>query len=168
LSVLVLFGLILLALAVPDVCPQVLGLDGNAPDLWVATVIYIALRARGYRAVGWGIALGFIRDAVSLDPLGTHAFVLGVVAFLFCEGRRRRGPVKGASGLVATFAATLLAGWLYVFRVWPTGQPVMLADLWHAVPTALTTTLFALVLHGVLDRYHLLDGIRGPTRGLPA
>ena len=167
-SLLVLFGLVLLALGVPDVCPDTLGLSHFAPDLWVATVIYIALRARGYRAVGWGILLGLVRDATSLDPLGTHAFVLGVIAFLFCEGRKRRGPVEGASGLVATFVATLLAGWLYVLRVWPTGQGFDLARLWPAIPTALSTTLFALILHGLLDRYHLLDGIRGRARGLPA
>lgn len=167
-SFVVLLGLILLALVVPDLCPGVLGLERYAPDLWVAVVAYLALRARGYRAVGWAIALGFVRDAVSLDPLGTHAFVLGVVAFLFCEGRRRRGDVDGITGVFVTFAASLLAGWLYVFRVWPTGRALVLQDLWHAVPTALLTTLFALVLHAVLDRYHLLDGIRGRARGLPA
>ena len=89
-SIFALFLFVLLASALPGVWPRALGLASYAPDLWVALVVYLALRGRGYLAVGWGIALGLLRDALSLDPLGTHAFVLGVTAFVFCEGQLLR------------------------------------------------------------------------------
>lgn len=167
-SYVVLFFLVLLALAVPDLCPGVLGLDRHPPDLWLVVVAYLSLRLRGYRAVGWAVGLGLLRDALSLDPLGTHAFVLAAVALLFCEGRRRRGAVDGALGLLATFAAALLAGWLYPLRILPATGVLPAAAFSDAVLTALTTTLAAAVLHPVLDRYHLLDEIGGRTRGVPA
>ncbi|MFV1959307.1 MAG: rod shape-determining protein MreD, partial [Planctomycetota bacterium] len=112
----VLWCLVLLATTLPDLCPRTLSLASHPPDVWVAVVAYLALRGRGYRAVGWAIVLGFVRDALSLDPLGTHAFVLGAVALVFCEGRRHRGPMEGVLGTLVVFAAALLAGWLYLLR----------------------------------------------------
>lgn len=162
------FGLVLLAQAAPDLCPAWLGLHRHPPDLWVVLVAYLAFRGRGYRAVGWGIGLGLIRDALSLDPLGTHAFILGMVAFLFCEGSRRRGAIDGLLGLLLTFAAALLAGWLYPLRVLPAGGALSWAAFGQAVPVALTTTLAAALLHPLFDRYHLLDEIGARARGLPA
>ena len=167
-SYVVVFVLVLLALALPDVCPDVLGLRAHPPDLWIALVVYLALRCRGYRAVGWAVALGLVRDALSIDPLGTHAFVLGTVSLLFCAGRRQRGVVDGALGLLATFAAALLAGWLYPLRVLPSTGALAGADFVRALPVALSTTLLAAILFPVLDRYHLLDEIGARTRGLPA
>jgi len=167
-SVVVVFGLVLLAQAVPDLCPDWMGLQRHAPDLWVVLVAYLAFRGRGYRAVGWGIGLGLVRDALSLDPLGTHAFILGTVAFLFCEGSRRRGAIDGLLGLLLTFVAALVAGWLYPLRVLPMSGSLPLAAFSDAFFVALTTTLAAIVLHPLFDRYHLLDEIGARTRGVPA
>ncbi len=165
----VLWCLILLAAAIPDLCPAALGLHAHAPDLWVAVVVYIALRARGYRAVGWAILLGFVRDALSLDPLGTHAFVLGCVAFLFCEGRRSRGRVDTSSAVLAAFAGTILAGWLYLLRSLPFAREgLVAADVLAVFPSALWTALLAAGLYGLLDRFRLLDELNGRPRGLPA
>ena len=168
-ALLVLWCLVLLAAAVPDLCPSVLGLRASPPDVWVAVVVYIAMRARGYRAVGWGILLGLVRDALSLDPLGTHAFVLGCVAYLFCEGQRSRGRVDVASAVLAAFAGTILAGWLYIVRTLPVGSEGLgWADVVAVFPTALWTALLAVGLYSLLDRFKLLDELRGRPRGLPA
>ena len=87
------------------------GSIANSPDLWVATTAYLALRSRRFEAVKWAIALGLLRDCLSLDPLGTHAFVLGFVAWLFAEGSGSRGVVDGVSRVVLTAIASLIASW---------------------------------------------------------
>ena len=160
----------LAALAVPAYCPERLGLASHPPDLWVAAVTYAALRARGYRGVGIGVGLGLVRDCLSLDPLGTHAFVLGTVAYLFSEGRYGRAPLLGLPRALFTFLAALLAGWLYVIRLLPMGaEAPSLAESLHAVPTALFTTVAAVLLvYPVLDRTQALDDLLGRRRGLPA
>lgn len=165
-AVLALIVLVLLASAMPDLCPR--GLERYGPDVWVLVAVHLALRVRGYAAVGWGILLGVVRDALSLDPLGTHAFVLGAVAFLFCEGRRQRGNVDAVLEIGVTFLAALLAGWLYVLRVLPLGAPPPWPGLWHAVPVAVVTAGLGLVLHPLLDRFHVLDDLGRRVRGLPA
>ncbi len=168
-SVVALFGYLLLAAALPAVMPRTFGLAAHGPDLWVALVAYLALRGRGYAAVGWGIALGFLQDALSLDPLGTHAFVLGLTAFVFCEGQGHRKPVDGVTRLFAVLGAALLAGWLYVLRVLPFGGGALVAsDLVHALPMAAFTALFAWGFFPILDHFRVFDDLIGRSRGLPA
>ena len=168
-ALLVLWCLVLLAAAVPDLCPPLLGLRAHPPDLWVAVVVYIAMRARGYRAVAWGILLGLVQDALSLDPLGTNAFVLGCVAFLFCEGRRSRGRVDVSFAVAAAFGGAIVAGWLYLLRTLPYGSEGLgMRDVLAAFPTALWTALLAAGLYSLLDRYRLLEELSGRPRGLPA
>lgn len=160
---------VLLAAALPGLLPDALSLSAYPPDPWLLLVVYLALRGRGYSAVGWAITLGLVRDALSLDPLGTHAFVLGFVAFVFCEGRQRRSPLTGASRLLATFGAGLLAGWLYVLRLLPVGgQALEFADLFRAVPTAFWTTVLAAGIYPLLDHHRVFDDLLGRRRGLPA
>ena len=69
---------LVLAAGLPDLLPRAFGLSAHAPDLWTALVVYLACRGRGYAAVGWGIVIGLLEDCHSLDPLGTHGFVLGL------------------------------------------------------------------------------------------
>jgi rod shape-determining protein MreD len=159
---------VLLAAALPDMLPARLGLDRHAPDLWAALVIYLACRGRGYAAVGWGIVVGLLRDAQSLDPLGTHAFVLGLLGFLFAEGRSDRGTLVGGTRAVCILAGTLAAAWIYVLRMLPVGAGFALGDLVAAFPTALWTLAASLPLYATADRLRLFDDILGRTRGLPA
>src|SRR5688572_3077758 len=112
---------LVLAAGAPDLCPPAFGLDRHAPDLWVAFVVYAACRGRGYAAVGWGIVAVLLRDAHSLDPLGTHGFVLGLVGLLFAEGRTDRGRVQGLARAAATFLAVVASGWAYELRMLPLG-----------------------------------------------
>ena len=166
---LALWCFLMLAAAVPGLWPRALGIAAYPPDPWVILVVYFAMRGRGFAAVGWGIALGFVKDALSLDPLGTHAFVLGTMAFFFCEGRRHRTPVDGAMRVAAVFGASLVAGWLYVLRVLPMGGgAASWSDVFAAVPTALWTTLVAAGLYPLLDHYKVFDDLMGRHRGLPA
>ena len=161
--------MILFAAALPGLCPPALDLARHPPDVWVALVVYLALRGRGYRAVGWGITLGALRDCFSLDPLGTHAFVLGLVAYLFSEGRIRRGPMEGAPRVLFTFVAALIAGWLTILRLLPLGvEPLTWTEVWYVVPTALFTTVFAAFLYPLLDHFRLFDDLLGRAHGLPA
>jgi rod shape-determining protein MreD len=159
---------ILLAAAVPDLCPRAFGLATHAPDLWVAFVVYAACRGRGYAAVGWGILLGLVRDAQSLDPLGTHGFVLGLVGFLFAEGRTDRGRVQGLARTACTFLAVVAAGWAYLLRVLPLGEGLALLPFLDVFPTALFTALAVGPLYALTDRFHALDDLLGRRRGLPA
>ena len=87
--------------------------------LYAAAALYLAFRARAFRAVGWAVAIGVVRDSVSLDPLGTHAFTLGLVAYIFAEGQRSRGRIEGGNRVLLVFAGTLLAGWVYLLRLLP-------------------------------------------------
>jgi rod shape-determining protein MreD len=165
----VLWCLILLATALPGCCPRFLGLANHAPDVWLAVVAYLALRGRGFSAVGWAILLGLVRDSLSLDPLGTHAFVLGAVAWLFCEGRASRGRVEGLPRVLFTALAALVAGWLYLLRVLPIGgPPVTLGDFVQVVPRAFWTACLAAGLHPLLDGVGALDDLIGRRHGLPA
>ncbi len=152
----------LLATAIPDLSPQVLSIDRHPPDLWVAAALYLAFRARAFKAVGWAIAIGLVRDSVSLDPLGTHAFVLGTIAFLFAEGRSQRGRVEGMTRLMLVGAGALLAGWLYLVRILPLGGGVVTAGAFvDVLPGVFWTMLLAAGLYPTLDRFHLLDELCG-------
>jgi len=169
LALVALWCFVMIAGALPGVWPDVLALRAHPPDPWVLLAAYLALRGRGYKAVGWAIALGLVRDALSLDPLGTHGFVLGTVAFLFCEGRRNRPPVDGPLRVFATFGAALVAGWLYLLRILPMGASgVRAADVFGAVPTALWTALLAAGVYPILDHFRVFDDLMGRPRGLPA
>jgi len=168
-SLVVLLALMILAAALPDLLPDVLSIQRHPPDLWAIATLYLALRARGFRSVGWAIAIGAARDCVSLDPLGTHAFVLGCTAFFFCEGRSTRGRLEGSMRAALTGVGVLLAGWLYLLRILPLGGGVVTFGAFAAaVPTALWSAILAAGLFAVLDRYRLLDEICGRTHAFPA
>ena len=165
---LVLFLLLILATHMPQITPGFWGMSTYAPDLWVLLALYLAFRGRGFQAVGWAILIGVARDATSLDPLGTSAFVLGFVAWVFAEGNGQRGRIEGGSRLVLTFVGVVVAGWVYAFRVLPMGQPLEFAALLGAFPVALWSTLFAAGLFALLDQQRLLDDIAGRRHALSA
>jgi len=167
-GVVVLVLWLVLAAGLPDQLPAAFGLARHAPDLWVLLVVYMACRGRGYTAVGWGILVGLLRDAHSLDPLGTHGFVLGLVGLVFAEGRADRGALTGALRGAYVFAGVVLAGWVYVLRMLPLGGSLALPDLLAVLPTALWTALAALPLCATLDRLRAFDDLLGRARGLPA
>jgi rod shape-determining protein MreD len=169
-GVLVLGVLLLLAAAVPDLVPASLGAHSHPPDLWVAATVYLALRARRFQAIKWAVGIGFVRDGLSLDPLGTHAFVLGTLAWLLAEGSRPRGALTGPLRLFLTAVGAIGASWLYLLRILPMGgADVSLGSFVDAFPSALWTTVAAATLFPVLDRGRLLDDLCGRRRdGLPA
>lgn len=168
-SLVVLLVLMLSAAALPDLMPHVLSIHRHPPDLWALAVLYIAFRARGFRAVGWAIAIGAIRDCVSLDPLGANAFVLGCTAFFFCEGRSSRGRIEGPTRVALTGLGVLLAGWIYLLRILPLGGGVVNFEAFvSAVPVALWSAVLAGGLFALLDRYRLLDEVCGRTHAFPA
>lgn len=168
-ALIALWCFVLLAAALPGAWPRAFPFAEHPPDPWVALVVYLALRGRGYAAVGWGILVGATQDALSLDPLGTHAFVLGAVAFLFCEGRRHRPDVEGLPRAIATLAAALAAGWMLWLRCLPYGDRAAdVADLLHAVPVAVWTTVLGAALFPLLDHLRVFDDLVGRPRGLPA
>jgi cell shape-determining protein MreD len=167
-GVLALFAWGVLASAFPDAAPTWLSIDRHAPDLWAALAVWLGTRANGHGAVAWAALLGGLKDACSLDPLGTHAFTLAVVTFAFV--RKRGVPPRGASLAMAVFSGTLLAHAVYVLRSVPLhrGGPV-LANLVAGFPTALWTALFAWPLLTLVDRAGLMNDLVGRRRGgLPA
>jgi rod shape-determining protein MreD len=158
----VVFAWAILAGALPDVAPARFGLDRAPPDLWVALAAYLGLRGTGYHVVTWGIVLGLLVDCTSLDPLGTHAFVLGTVTFVFA---RPRGASRGASGALvplAVAAATVLARVLYALRCLPLHQD---APVWGTIvggfPAALSTALVSWPLLLLLDRTGAVRDLTG-------
>ena len=166
-GVLTLFLLVLLGAAMPDLASGLAGVRVTAPDCFAFTALYLALRGRGYRAVGWGIGVGAIQDALSLDPLGTHAFTLGLVALLFSEGAQRRSPVQGMARGIFLFAGVVAVGWIDALRTLPFGGP---DSFWgacgSALPAALWTTCVGMPLAALLDRYALCDDLIGRRRAL--
>ena len=161
-SLVILFVLMILATALPDLLPSFLSLHRHPPDIWALTVLYLAFRARGFKAVGWAVLIGLVRDAVSLDPLGTHGFVLGMLAFVFCEGRRQRGRIDGLGRVLLTGLGVLLGCWLYLLRLLPMADSGVTADAFlQAVPIALWSAVMASGLYPILDRYGLLDELCG-------
>jgi cell shape-determining protein MreD len=112
--------------------------------------------------------IGLLRDAHSLDPLGTYGFVLGLVGFLFAEGRTDRGRVRGFARAAATFLAVVATGWAYELRMLPLGGSLALAPFLDVFPTALVTTLVALPLFASVDRFGALDDLLGRRHGVPA
>ncbi len=168
-SLVALLALMLLATAVPDLVPPVLAIDRHPPDLWAILALYLAFRARGFRAVGWAVLLGLVRDGVSLDPFGTHGFVLGTVAFLFCEGRKSRGRIEGGTRAALTGLGVLVAGWLYLIRILPLGGGVVTFGAFlDAIPVALWSTVMAMGLYPVFDRFGVFDEICGRTHAFSA
>ena len=166
-SLVVLVVLMVLASALPDLLPSVLSIHRHPPDLWALAALYLAFRARGFKAVGWAILIGLVRDCVSLDPLGTNAFVLGTVAFIFCEGRRQRGRIDGFARVLLTGLGVLLASWLYLLRLLPSvAGMVTFGAFVDAIPVALWSALMAAGLFSVLDRYGLLDELCGRKHAL--
>ncbi len=166
-SLVLLLGLMLLATALPDLVPSILSIDRHPPDLWAIAALYLAFRARGFRSVGWAIGIGLVRDCVSLDPFGTHGFVLGVVAYIVCEGQTSRGRIDGGMRALLTGAGVLGASWLYLLRILPLGGGVVTFGAFvDAVPVALWSTLMALGLYPVFDRFGLFDEICGRARAL--
>jgi cell shape-determining protein MreD len=166
-GVLALFAWGVLASAFPDAAPAWLSIDRYAPDLWAALAVWLGTRANGHGATGWAALLGGLKDACSIDPLGTHAFTLAVVTFVFV--RKRGVPPRGAALATAVFSGALLAHVLYVLRSVPLhrGGPV-LADLMAGFPTATWTALFAWPFLTLLDRSGLMHDLVGRRGGLPA
>jgi cell shape-determining protein MreD len=165
---LVLFAVSVLACAVPDFVPAALGIQRHAPDLFVAMAVALGLRGRGPGALAGAVVLGALKDCASLDPLGTHAFVLGVVALVF---QRSDGgePVRGASRAILVALGVLLAHALLLVRMLVIPRlGVGFASIGGAFPTALWTALVSWPLLSALDRLHLLDDFGGSRRGLSA
>ncbi len=163
----VLLALALVSAAVPDAAPHVLSIDRHPPDLFLALAAYLALRGRGYEAVPWAVGLGALKDCASLDPLGTHMFVLGTVAFLLSSGRERAGQVRGVTRAVAIAGAGALGHAIYLVRSIPVASSVpALSDFVAGLPIGLWTAVFSAPLLGLLDRTGALDDLAGRRRGV--
>ena len=162
---LVLLFLIVVAGAAPDLAPSFAGIAAHPPDLLLALAAYLALRGSGYGAVPWAIGLGITKDAMSLDPFGTHAFVLGAVALMLVRDRRGETPVSGALRAGAVFLAALFGHVVAVLRAIPISlDGFSFAALLAGFPMALWTALFTWPLFALLDRTRALDDIAGRSR----
>lgn len=177
---LVLFAWSVVAAALRDAMPDRFGLAAHPPDLHVALAAWLALRAAGPRVVVWGIVLGLLVDCASLDPLGTHAFVLGTVTWLFSRRHDpldarsfdRRSAVRGPTGALLPLCvalASVAASALYALRCLPMyGDVAALSGFVERLPAALTTALVSWPLLVVLDRTGALDDLTGHRRAARA
>ena len=167
-GLLVVFALAVLACAVPDLAPPFLGISRHCPDLFVAVAVNLGLRGKGAGALGAAVALGLLQDCASLDPLGTHAFVLGFIAYVF-QRPERDERVNGASRAILVALGSLLAHVLLLVRLLVvTRGGLGFSSIGGAFPTALWTALASWPLFSLLDRTHALDDFGGRRRGLPA
>lgn len=163
---LVLFAVCVLACAVPDAAPAVLGIARYPPDLFVAVAAWLGMRGRGAGALAGAVFLGCLRDFASLDPLGTHAFVLGAVAFLFLRPDRVHAPTGPARALLVGLACVLAHGLLLLRLLVMSKDAPAFDSFGGAFPTALWTALVSWPLLSLLDRAHLLDDLAGARRGV--
>ena len=170
LLVLVLWAVV--ACALPDAMPARLAVDRHAPDLFVALAAYLAARGSGLHVVRWGILLGALKDCASLDPLGTHAFVLGATTLLFARSRDDDDqPAPSAPSIAISVAlATLVANVLYAVRLLPMHRdaPGALRLVVDAFPTALWTALASWPLLSILTRTGAVDDLLGRRRARAA
>ena len=167
-GLLVLYAIAVLACAVPDFAPAFLGVSRHPPDLFVAVAAYLGLRGHGAGALVGAVVLGCLRDFASLDPLGTHAFVLATVTFLFLRPERAHVPTGWTRALLVGLAC-LLAHVLLLLRllvISPDGPGF--ATLGGAFPTALWTALASWPLLALLDKSGLIEDLTGARRGLSA
>jgi rod shape-determining protein MreD len=169
-GLLALFACVVLAQALPDLLPRALGASRHPPDLFLALAVYLPLRGRGYGCVGWAMCLGATKDCLSLDPLGTHAFVLGTVAWFVAHARPTPRGAEGGPRLARVAVASVLSTWLLALRLLPvTEVRFSVADLTvGAAATAFWTALLAGPLFSILDRARALDDLAGRPRGLSA
>jgi rod shape-determining protein MreD len=152
----------IVAVAVPDAMPARFAIDRHAPDLFVALAAYLALRGTGLHVVKWAILLGLLKDCASLDPLGTHAFVLGTTALLFARSRGESPGVRGVSLALSVFAAAVVSNVLLVLRTIPMHREgSSLRQLADGVPVALWTALFSWPLLSLLDRTGAMNDLTG-------
>jgi hypothetical protein len=167
-GVLVLFAWAVVASALPDAVPGWLGLDRHAPDLFVALAVWLGTRTANPGAVGWAALLGAAKDAVSLDPLGTHAFTLGFVAWAFL--RRSGGPApRGLALALCVAGGALLGHATLVLRSMPVARDGPGLEALAAAPAiALWTALWSAPALALLDRTRALDDLVGRRGGLPA
>lgn len=167
-GILVLFALAVLGCAIPDFAPSWLGIARHAPDLFTAVAAYLGLRGRGTGALIGAVMLGLLQDCASLDPLGTHAFVLGVVALVFLRPGRDE-VVNGPSRAILVALACVLARFILVVRtlaVTPDGP--RFDSIVSAFPVAFWTALATWPLLSLLERTHALEDFTGGARGVSA
>ena len=163
---LVLLLLVIVAGAVPDLCPSFAGISSYPPDLLLALAAYLSLRGSGYGPVPWSIGLGFAKDAMSLDPFGTHAFVLGAVSLMLVRDRSGESPARGLLRVGAVMFATLFGHVLAVLRSIPVAREgFSFGGLLAGFPIALWTGLLTWPLFALLDKTRALDDLAGRTRG---
>lgn len=159
-AVLVLWAV--LASALPDAMPARWSIDRHAPDLFVAFAVWLGVRGTGVHVVGWSVVLGLFADAASLDPLGTHAFTLGLVTMLCWRPRGDRRAKAGAGLAAAVAGGTVLARVVGALRALPLHREADLPGAFAAsLPTALWTALASWPLLALLDRTGLADDLTG-------
>jgi len=167
-GLLVLFAIAVLACAVPDLAPSLLGISAHPPDLFVAVAAWLGLRGRGAGALVGAVVLGCLRDFASIDPLGTHAFVLGTVAFVFLRPERAHVATGWSRALLVGLACVLAHGLLLVRLLVVSRDAPDFASIASAFPTALWTALASWPLLALLDKSRLLEDLTGARRGLSA
>ncbi len=165
---LVLFAVAVLACAVPDFAPAFLGISAHSPDLFVAVAAYLGLRGRGAGALAGAVVLGCLQDFTSLDPLGTHAFVLASVTFVYLRPERTQAPTGWSRALLVGLACVLAHGILVLRLLVVSPDGPGFASIKGAFPTALWTALASWPLLALLDRTRLLEDLTGARRGRPA
>jgi rod shape-determining protein MreD len=117
-------------------------------------------------AIGWGF--GLVADALSLEPMGVHAFLFGVAAYVL--GRVREvlfSDHPGTQGIVA-FVLTALVGFALTLRIEMSGAFGFFA---HA-PAVLLGAAFTGVAFPLLvkldERVGILAGFRESDRRVQA
>lgn len=164
-GLLVLFAWAVAAGAVADLAPARFGLDRHPPDLWVAMAAYLALRGAGVHGVRWAVLLGLLEDGASLDPLGTHGFVLGATTLLLARPPSSDRRPLGLTLPLTVACATVLARALYAVRCLPLHRDVpFLPTVLAGFPAALWTALATWPLLAALDRVGAVDDLLGRRR----
>ncbi len=143
---LVALALVYHALAIP-----LYRLGGAVPDFLLIVVVYLAFFAPIGELLILAVGASVVVDVLSLDPIGSHMAAL--VPVILVIGRVRGWFVLRGPGLrsVFVFVAALLASLgrtTYVALVSVDGAQVSVEAL-----SAVYTTLIAVLVHGLLDRY---------------
>ena len=132
--------------------PHGLGLRTAAPDLPLATAVYIGFRARNTSELGLAILLGGFVDCFSARPLGHFAFLYGSAAYFALHVRRYVPSDAFVSHIVACLFCGVLAALLGLLVSVAAGVSAVGPGFSRTLLEALTTALAAPFVFSVWDR----------------
>ena len=155
---------VIVAALVHTTWPDILKLQGVAPDIALLLVVYLAIAEGEERAMFTGVIAGAYQDVASDTVLGQHVLCLVIIGYVAGRVSTRLITEHPAVKAGLVLFAALIHGMLYTFiaYVQNPANSVLYPFLSSVIPgafyTALITPLAFLVFTWVLQREEVARG----------